>query len=376
MQKIKVLQVVESFGYGGVESFLINYYKHIDRQIFQFDFYIICTDSSPRQRDIEELGGNMYFANDDYSTLRLVKLVKKWTKFIKKGKYDIVHSHCNLINAWVLLAAYRAGVPVRLSHSHNTKHFYGSFVQKAYSYLRRYIIKKESTLILACGNLAGETMYGKNSGFLVINNGIDASKFFLNDNLDGLKQELKITNERVYVNINRICAQKNQTFVIDIFKEIVEKESNSILIIAGPSDVDDTEKEMISKIHQYNLENKVRILGSRRDVPQLYEVSDCCLFPSRWEGLPISLLETQAIQIPTLVSDTVTNEVDLGMGALVFLSLNTTPKEWAECAINFRVDRKSDDDVLDVFKEKGYDIATEAAKLGELYYKLVKEYKH
>lgn len=375
MSKIRVLQVVESFGFGGVESFLINYYKNIDRSQIQFDFYVLCTGSSPQQSVIEELGGNIYFANDEYSTIRLIKLIPKWKKFMKNGKYDIVHSHCNLINAWVLLAAKKAGVPVRLSHSHNTRHIFGSPLQKYYSYLRRWIIRRDSTLMLACGRLAGETMYGDKSLFLVINNGIDASRFFSPKGLDELKREFNTDGKRVYINVNRLCEQKNQTFVIDVFNEIIKRAPQSLLLIAGPSDVDDTEQQMMSKIKDYGLSDSVKVLGPRTDVAQLYNIADCCIFPSRWEGLPISLLETQAAQLPTLVSDSVTNEVDLGIGFLSFLSLELLPHKWAEKAITYSLDRKASEDVQRVFEEKGYDIRIEAKKLGDLYTRLLEESK-
>ena len=174
--KTRVLEVVNGFGYGGIRAFIMNSLEHIDRSKFQIDIYAFGVSESPFTEKVKELGANIYFESEN-NVHRITRFVNQLETFMKEhGPYDAVHAHCNLISAWVLLAAKRAGVSKRLSHSHSASHFDGNFIQNVYSYLRRFLISRLATSKLACGQLAGEAMYGKNARFTIVNNGIDVDR--------------------------------------------------------------------------------------------------------------------------------------------------------------------------------------------------------
>ena len=161
MEKIKVLLVAYGFGYGGIRACIQNYVSHINRTEFQVDIYAYGVSESPFKQQLESLGCKVYLESEnDIASNNIRGFVDKLFKFIKKGRYDVVHAHCNLISAWVTFAAKMAGVKIRISHSHGTNHFSSSIIQRYWSYLRRWIIDKTATSKLACGEYAGIAMYG------------------------------------------------------------------------------------------------------------------------------------------------------------------------------------------------------------------------
>ena len=358
--KTKVLEVCYGFGYGGIRAFIMNTLEYIDRSKTQVDIYAFGTSDSPFKDKVKSFGANIYFQPEN-NVRNIKRFVNQLETFMNEhGPYDVVHANCNLISAWVLLAAKRAGVPVRLSHSHTSSHFDGSLIQKIYSYFRRFLIGRLATEKLACGQLAGETMYGKNAKFTIINNGINVDRF-LKPNIqkvEELKEQLKIPKgAKVYANVTRFDSSKNLEFAVDVFREIHKIESNSILILGGgdPS-ISSTKQFVIKKIHEYGLSDSVRLTGPIMGVENLYHLSDLWIYCSSYEGLPFGPIELQAAGVPCLASDVITKEIDLGLGLVDFLSLNDSVKLWAEKAVSTKKRPVDSKDIKTAFKKYNYDI--------------------
>ena len=368
---IRVLEVCYGFGYGGIQAFIINCIENIDNSKFQIDIYVFGTSESPLTERVLKRGVNIYF--EPSNNVRNIKLFTQQIEaFIKKnGPYDVVHANCNLISAWVLLAAKKAGVPIRLSHSHTSNHFDGGLIQHLYGYVRRFLIYQLATNKLACGNLAGKKMYGRMADFEIINNGIDVERFINKNSLkvENLRKRLNISHDfKVYANVSRCDPFKNHLFVLDVFREIKRIERKSVLIIGGtiPNSLS-TVDEIKNKIIEYGLENEVRFTGPIVEIEHLYHLSDVWIFCSKFEGLPFIPIELQAAAIPCLVSDVITKEIDLGLGLVRFMSLKENPRLWAKEAVNLQKVSLDKDRIREAFKFHNFDVRESIKKLERIY---------
>ena len=364
--------VTYGFGYGGIRACIQNYVTHINRDEFQIDVYVYGARSSPFQQQMEEMGCKLYFDPDnDIATNHIWRFVKKLKDFIHKGHYDVVHAHCNLISAWVTLAAMMGGAKVRIAHSHSTSHFSGKFLQNMWSYLRRGIISLTSTHKLACGQLAGETMYGKKTAFIILQNGINVNRFLKCDKAKvwQLREKLNIPEGvRVYANVTRMDPQKNHLFAVEVFREIHKIDSTAIFIYGGvvPS-MKSTVEQVQAKIREYELENSTRYVGAFMEIENLYHLSDLWIYCSAYEGLPFGPIELQAASVPTLASDVITPEIDLGLGLIHFLSLNASPAKWAQMACDITKPSLDEDAIKVAFVSHHFDIQQSVQVLEEIY---------
>lgn len=367
----RVLEVVYEFDYGGIRAFIMNYLKYLDKDKFHVDIYAFGCSGSPFVKQVEDLGARIFFEPEN-NVRKIGKFVGQLKTFMKKnGPYDVVHANNNLISAWVLLAAKLSGVPIRLSHSHSTGHFSGSFVQKAYCYFRRFMIDCFATEKLACGKLAGEAMYGKHSKFEIIANGISMERFMHCDEkrIEELRHKLNIPKgAKLYANVTRMDSGKNHIFAVEVFREIHKIEPSAIFLYGGVTpNMLSTVDEVRAKIDEYGLTDFCRYTGPIMDVEQLYHMTDLWIYCSKYEGLPFGPIELQAASIPLLASDVITKEIDLGLGLVHFLSLNDSPKEWAELAVKIKKEKIQERDILEVFRKYNFDILQGVKKLESIY---------
>jgi glycosyltransferase EpsF len=333
MKKIHILQVSSSFQYGGTEAYIMNNLRYIDRDQFQFDFWISQPVASPYADEIKSLGSNIYYGQTLQSKLRFVSNLKKHINNV--GSYDVVHSHINIANAWVMIAALIAGVRIRISHSHaTTGRDTTNIIKKLYVKVEEYIIKAFATHKLACSNEAGNYLYGGNY-FLkhgeVCKNGIDIDSFlYVNETeVNALKNEFHIPKDSFIIgNITRFESNKNQSFAVEVFKEILRIKPRSILILGG---VDGGQLSYIKeKVRKSNIEDKVRFIGVRSDIHICLHMMDAYLFPSLSEGLGFALLEAQAVGLPCFTSLGISKEADIGLNLVHFIGLDKGQKYWAE----------------------------------------------
>lgn len=165
-------------------------------------------------------------------------------------------------------------------------------------------------------------MYGnKVKDTVVINNGVDFEKFKNNSEIEDFNIDI---NEIKFLTVGRMCEQKNSIFIVKIMKELRKINDNVHLywIGKGPQ-----EEEIRNLIRKYRLEDSITLLGSRKDVPNIMTKMDFMLFPSKWEGLPVTLVEAQVANLPCFISDKITDEADLGLCNVISLKRNES--EWA-----------------------------------------------
>lgn len=337
---------------------IMNYYRHIDRTKIQFDFFALEGSMIPQKEEIESLGGRVYIVP------RYTNPIKYEREIIRLLKgYSIVHSNMNTLSVFSLYGAKKARVPHRILHNHSTA---GKGEKKnIFKYLLRPFCKFFLTERLACSRYAGEWMFGKNSSFKVVNNAIDLSKYKFNQNTrESIRKELGIENRFVIGHIGRFCYQKNQEFLIDIFKEII-KNADAVLLLIGSGE---TENAIKTKVKNLGLEDRVIFAGNKTNANEYYQAMDVFVLPSRYEGLGMVAIEAQASGLPVICSEEVPPEAAV-TGLVKFCPLSAPASKWADTIFANRVaDRK---DTTDEIQKAGYNIITEAKKLEEFYFSLI-----
>ncbi|RLQ96282.1 glycosyltransferase family 1 protein [Falsibacillus albus] len=356
---IRILHIVVNMNRGGAENLIMNLYRKMDRSKIQFDF--LTCKSGVFDSEINQLGGKIHRI-PYISEIGHFKYSKRLREFFAENKeYWIVHSHLDKMSGLVLRAAEKAKIPIRIAHSHNTMSE-GGALTKCYKWLMGCYVHHNSSHRLACSEKASKWLFGKTES-MILKNGIDGQKYrFSHQNRNRIRKELDIGEDTFVVgHVGRFCHQKNHVFIINIFREIVKLKANSILLLAGGGPLQDAIEK---KVNRLNLGGKVKFLGIRGDVNDLLHAFDLLLFPSHHEGLPLALVEAQASGLPCLISDVISNEVDLGAGLIQYERLTTPPKEWAVHALAMK---KRLSDINDLIKLKGYDINLSAGWLESFY---------
>lgn len=359
-EPIRVLQVVTHMNRGGLETMLMNYYRNIDRNKVQFDFLTHRPENEKKDYDdeIRSLGGKIYHMPilNPFSP----SYMKSLDQFFKGHKeYKIVHSHLDCLSAYPLKAAKKNGVPIRIAHSHNTSQ------EKNLKYLIKDYSKKQipkyATHLFACGEEAGKWMFGKHK-FQIINNAIDTKKFIYNEEIRKQKRyELGVEDKFVIGHVGRFNLQKNHKFLIKCFADFAKTNEDAILLLVGNGELQEKSKEWVK---EYKIEAKVKFLGLREDISQLLQAMDLFLFPSLFEGLPVTLVEAQAAGLPCVISDTITDEIMI-TDQISKVSLDADTKLWNQEIASYKHTPR-ENTMLQIV-EHGFDIEKNAKWLEEFY---------
>lgn len=369
---IRVAQILGKMNGGGVEQVVMNYYTAIDREKVQFDFYIFKGSAKVPVEEIKGMGGRIFVLPTLKRPFRYMKVLQK---LLCENGYDIVHCHLSTLSGFALRAAKKAGVRVRILHNHSTSGGRRELVRNLAKTLLKPFAKRYATEYLACSEHAACWMYGavpvlalteeaqlKKCARLLLN-AVDTEKFrFDDEKRKKLRKELDISQETlVFGHIGRFCPQKNQSFLIDIFREIVKQHEDSVLVMAGTG----VDMELIkARVIAEGLTDKVRFLGQRDDADCLYCAFDCFLLPSNYEGLGMVAIEAQCSGLYCVLSDKVPQEAKVTPSAQ-YLSLKTPPEDWA-CAAICCSELRNEKGAEQV-AQAGYDIKSAAAEL-ERYY--------
>lgn len=367
-EPIRIAQIMGKMIGGGVESVVMNYYRNIDRTKIQFDFICDRDSTNIPKKEIESLGGQVILI-PPYQ--KIFNYQKELVRILKENNYKIVHSHINTLSIFPLRAAKKAGIPIRIAHSHST-----SNSKEWKKNLLKIALKNFSTFYpthyFCCSELAGRWLfknkiYDKGNVYL-LNNAIDLDKFKFNKKIrKEVREELNIKDDVLVIgHIGRFVQQKNHSFLIDIFNEIYKLNKNSILLLAGQGPL---EKEIKSKIESLGLEKKVKFLGQITDSDRLYQAFDVFLLPSLYEGLPVVGVEAQASGLLCFLSDAMTKETKI-LNTTVFISLNKSASKWADIILKNYKNFKRINTTNEITKNN-FNIKKEAKKLEQKYLDLV-----
>ena len=366
-EPIRVAHIIGKWLGGGVEAVVMNYYRHIDRKKIQFDF--LCDEDSTNipYEEIEQLGGRVILI-PPYQ--KVFKYQKELIRIFKENNYKIVHSHINTLSVFPLRAAKKAGVKVRIAHSHSTTNK-KEWKKNLLKQVLRPFSKVYATDYMCCSELAGRWLFGDKAydskKVYLLNNAIDLDKFKYNESLRKKKRkELGISDDTLVIgHIGRFIAQKNHTFLIDIFNEVHKQKENSILLLAGQGPL---MEEIKNKVKELKLNDSVRFLGQRNDVNELYQAFDVFCLPSLYEGLPVVGVEAQTSGLLCILSNAMTKETKV-LNITKFISLNNTPKDWADSILD-DVKRYKRIDTSKKMTSKSFNIKEKAKKLEKYYLNL------
>ena len=370
---IRVAQIIGKWLGGGVESVVMNYYRHIDRNQIQFDF--ICDEDSTDipYDEIEKLGGKVILIPPYQKVFKYHKTLKK---VLKDGNYKIVHSHINTLSVFSLFAAKCAGVPIRIAHSHSTT----NKKEKKKNFIKQFLrpfSKVFATHYMCCSELAGRWLFGNKAydegKVFLLNNAIEIDMFKYNREVRKLKRkELNISDDTLVIgHVGRFVEQKNHKFLIDIFNELHKEEKNSILLLIGHGPLMNEIEEKVKNLKLYDC---VKFLGQRNDTNELYQAMDIFCLPSLYEGLPVVGIEAQASGLLCFFSKTMTIETKV-INSTIFLPLNDNANKWKTIIINnFKNYRRMD--VSNEIESKKFNIFVEVKKLENMYFLLKEESKN
>lgn len=363
-EPIRVLQIVTTMNRGGLETMLMNYYRNINRSLIQFDFLEHRNEKSDYDDEIEQLGGRVYrIGTLNPFSIKYRKQIKIF--FDMHPEYRIVHCHLDCMSSLPLSYAKKAGIPVRIAHSHSSSQ------DKNLKYLLKLFYKrkipKESNYLFACGNKAGSWMYG-GQRFTIINNAID-SKLFLYDKKvrDLIRKKMNIEKKFVIGHVGRFNEPKNHLFIIDIFNELVSINKNAHLVLVGEGIL---KEKVAHKVKTLGLSDRVTFYGKSDCVNQILQAFDIFLFPSLYEGLPVTMIEAQSSGLKCFISDKVPSECIISDNVET-LKLEDSAKKWAE-NINKYSSGYERKDMMRIVCNHGFDIQNNVKKLEGFY---INEYK-
>lgn len=323
---IRMLHIVGSMSPSGIGNFIMNMYRHVDRKKVQFDFIVHERREVGFEEEIISLGGKIFdVPRKSESVWKNFCAIKK---VVKKGSYNVVFRHTDTSTIAIdLVAAYLGGAKRRIAHSHST-----STSNKKMHKLFQPLLNFMTTDYFACSKEAGKWLYGPKKKAIVVWNGIDILTFSPNHQIrKEVRQEEDWQQSFVIGHIGNLMPVKNHLFAIDVFCEIKQKKPNAKLIFVGDGQM---RSSIEAVIKERNIENSVNLLGVRTDTSRLLQGMDLFLFPSLYEGVPIALVEAQAVGLPCVVSSVIQPDVFVG-GTILPIELSNSVQKWANKIVDF-----------------------------------------
>lgn len=368
---IKILMTgASNIGKAGVATIAFNLGQHMDSAKVNINYLAQHGLSDEKYRRMIENKGGKIYVMDSISENKVIKMIKtvEWIGAIaKKEPFDAVHINSDTA---YLAAAYtwifkRAGISKIIIHSHSTmvddnnkvRRIIKIFIHK----ICKIYVKKNAQVKLACSEHAAKWMFDKEQ-VTIIPNGIDVDRFKFNQKKrNEYRKNMNLENRFVICSVGRLAYQKNTFFTMDIFKEILHMDGNSVLLFVGDGEL----RLSAEKYAEVNgLNEKIFFLGNREDISEILSVSDVFLLPSRFEGLGIVYIEAQVAGMPVFASDHVPSEAFI-TDTIFKVSLNDSPQHWAKTIFEHKNDERKDQSMK--VKSQNYDIHTAALLLQNKY---------
>ena len=369
LKRILIWGMTENIG--GIETVIMEIYRNINRERIQFDF--LCDHNSPPlafEDEIKTLGGRVFriMYSESESLLKSRRCLKRF--FEEHPEITAVHVHANFPYAFPLKYAKKAGIDLRIIHSHNSfgtdkrKGRIREIIDGARKKQIEHQIKKYPSLYLACSDLAAKYMF-KNRDYIWIKNGINIDSFKYNEETrEKYRKELGIEQDTTVIGfIGRYREQKNPLYLLEIFKEYLNTDDKAILLMVG---IGPMQEVIDNKIEELELKNNVVQLGKREDIINIYQVFDVFLLPSINEGLPVVLVEAQTAGVECFISDTITKQVDI-TDLIHYYSIKKAPEEWAKY-MNEKLNKKNDrSKYAEEVMRQGFDMKDVVEELEKIY---------
>lgn len=320
---IRILHVLYRMDYGGVESWLLGLMKESDPALVQMDFLV---HGAPGAHETEVLkhNGRIFRGEDPHKALRYRR---RMTEVLQtEGPYDVVHAHLHLYNGLVMRIAARCGVPVRIAHSHSNPPPERGILRRVYSWTMRRWICRHATNGLAASTAALNNLFGSvaDSRWHVLPCGIDMAAIRAPADREDLRRRLSIpTQARVIGHVGRLVAVKNHTFILRLAATMPD----AWFLLIGDGEL---RQSLEKQARRLGIIQRIVFAGARDDVPALLHAMDVFVFPSLFEGLPLSVVEAQTAGLPVVMADTIPRDAIVVPAACTILALDAPLDTWSE----------------------------------------------
>ena len=361
----RLLCIVGKMDSGGAETFLMKIYRNIDRQKYRMDFCVSSPDKGFYDDEIISMGGKIIHtvpkSSNPFKSFLCIK------EIVKSNKYNyVMRVSQHSLSALELFAAKLGGAKKLIFRSSNSGTGGGKvnvMMHKLFKFLPIFI----PNVKIAPSTEAAEFMFGKNSvkkgKVTLLHNAICVEDFLFSDeNRKKHRNELNLEGKFVIGHIGRFSAQKNHSFLLDIFSKIHKLDNTAHLVLVGKGELEEKIKE---KAKSLGISDCITFTGVRNDVNSLLSAFDVNVFPSFFEGMPNTIIEAQASGLHCIISDTITKEANI-TGLVDYISLNDSADTWASSVLKYKnYERKN---MKDVFIKNGYDIKSTVNKFIELVF--------
>lgn len=361
MKKILIVNTVP-FGMGGMSSVIVNYIENMNKAEMEITMLVNSRIEKVYEDKLRANGINIIILKRNSF---VISYMYKLFKIMKEVKFDIIHVHGNSATmAFEIIPAYFAKIPKRIIHSHNV-----SCKHTILNKLLWPILKKIYTEGMACSREAGKWLFRERDNFIVLNNAINLQKYeFKSEIRNRIRKELEVENSYVIGHVGYFNEQKNHEKLFEIVKCLKNKINVELVCVSGNKEIPENINELINK---YEIKNNIRILLRRDNVNEILQGMDCFVFPSKFEGLGLALIEAQATGVRCIVSDKVPETAKVCKELIDSFSLEDDSSKWGDAILDKDKYTKSREerskDSIIKLRKSGYDIETEAKKLRQVY---------
>ena len=366
---IRVLQVMASMNHGGIEHFLMNLYRVIDKSKVQFDFMYRVPYECVFDKEIESMGGRVFRCVDpDRHPLRSGRFYREFFK--EHPEIGVVHEHRSGCDGFfgLMREARRAGVPVRILHSHSSqKGWANNPIKDVTDAFNAPRLDRFANVFVACSDVAAEYLYGRcphaRRECSVRPNAIDLDAFAFDSKARrGVRACYGIAENAVVVgHVGRFVPEKNQSFLLDVVAYLRHAGVSAEAFLLGDGPM---REEVEGKAHGMGIDGAVHFAGIQEDTAPYYSAMDVFCMSSLFEGLPVSCVEAQASGLPMVLSAGISRMADV-CGHTTFLDLNKGAKTWSEVVRGVAEGGRYDG--CEALRVAGYDIHEAACEYEGLY---------
>lgn len=365
----RVLQVFGKLGRGGLEAFVMNLYRSIDRNQIQFDF-LLTAEGGDYEEEAKGLGAMIYYTPPRSNGLKAYKSFLDDFFAKNAARYSAIHLHASSLSSIEPLKyAKKYGISIRIIHSHSSsvkQNLRGRIFHHILHNYNKLKIRNLATHYMGCSDKALDWLFngtGVRSKATMVNNGIDSSQYRFNESVrEEIREAFGFKNKFVIGHVGSFTHVKNHHFLISLFEKILQAIPEAKLLLVGAGEL---EHQIKQQIHNTGIDSDVIFAGLRSDVNKVLQAIDLIIMPSLFEGLPVSLVEAQAAGLPIIASDTISKDVALTSN-IHFISLNEPIQKWIDCVTSIRKDYKRYD-TSDEIKNKGFDIQEIAKHFCTIY---------
>ncbi len=324
---IRVLHVFYGLDSGGVSNYVMNLYRNIDTDRIQFDFAMTSGKKALFDDEVLARGGRVFYFESQSN------LAEGFRKILREnGPFDAVHSHLFFFSGILLREAKRAGIPIRIAHAHNA--YTGetrSHVRALYEKSMQLLIRMNATHMLGCSQKACRYVFGEQSmrdkRTQVVPDGIDCGRFaFCPEIREQVRKEYGLQGRYVVGHVGHFNPAKNHEKILDVFQELCQLRDDAALLLVGDGELEEEVKERVKEL---GISDRVIFAGAHKDVECFYQAMDVFLFPSRYEGFGMAMIEAQSSGLLCVASDVVPQETNVS-GRSVYLPLEEDAHVWAQ----------------------------------------------